>query len=213
MRIHSLLFNGRRISLNSSSPSYSTLFPMNDLVSHVDQTNRCLRRSSRLLSATTTQHVIIPSLTPEQEVKAVGLRKRKRRVSIGSGTDEAKGSYQISPRKGIMDVHTSPKSHLVKNSKGNSACKNNQDDEEFEEPPQPKPKKKREPRPEPVYVIPDIPVKETLFKGRLGEILLFSPLRIHETLIPIFSGYACLNTVLRNKKPATEAVFCSRTCR
>lgn len=26
-------------------------------------------------------------------------------------------------------------------------------------------------------------------------------------------GYACLNTVLRNKRPAAESVFCSRTCR
>ncbi|KAL4073835.1 UV-endonuclease UvdE [Scleroderma citrinum] len=38
--------------------------------------------------------------------------------------------------------------------------------------------------------IPDV---QTTFNGRLG--------------------YACLNTVLRNKKPASEAVFCSRTCR
>ncbi|EIW83196.1 UV-endonuclease UvdE [Coniophora puteana RWD-64-598 SS2] len=58
------------------------------------------------------------------------------------------------------------------------------------------PKKKRKPRapkPEPVYVIPDVEKKESTFKGRLG--------------------YACLNTVLRNKKPASEAIFCSRTCR
>ncbi|KAL9711542.1 hypothetical protein Ac2012v2_004613 [Leucoagaricus gongylophorus] len=27
------------------------------------------------------------------------------------------------------------------------------------------------------------------------------------------AGYACLNTVLRNKKPASESIFCSRTCR
>ncbi|KAJ7141292.1 UV-endonuclease UvdE-domain-containing protein [Mycena epipterygia] len=35
--------------------------------------------------------------------------------------------------------------------------------------------------------------KKTTFKGRLG--------------------YACLNTVLRNKKPAKDSIFCSRTCR
>ncbi|KAJ7045992.1 UV-endonuclease UvdE-domain-containing protein [Mycena alexandri] len=48
-------------------------------------------------------------------------------------------------------------------------------------------------RPDPTYIIPDVTSKETTFKGRLG--------------------YACLNTVLRNKKPAKDSVFCSRTCR
>ncbi|PFH49736.1 hypothetical protein AMATHDRAFT_120164, partial [Amanita thiersii Skay4041] len=43
------------------------------------------------------------------------------------------------------------------------------------------------------YIIPDVQRRETTFKGRLG--------------------YACLNTILRNKKPANQAVFCSRTCR
>ncbi|THU80485.1 UV-endonuclease UvdE [Dendrothele bispora CBS 962.96] len=56
-----------------------------------------------------------------------------------------------------------------------------------------KPRKPRAPKPEPVYIIPDVERKETKFRGRLG--------------------YACLNTVLRNKKPASDAVFCSRTCR
>lgn len=56
-----------------------------------------------------------------------------------------------------------------------------------------KPRKPKEPI---VYDIPDIPQAEkkmTTFKGRLG--------------------YACLNTVLRNKRPAREAIFCSRTLR
>nr|GAT58052.1 predicted protein [Mycena chlorophos] len=48
-------------------------------------------------------------------------------------------------------------------------------------------------REEPVYVIPEVARKETTFRGRLG--------------------YACLNTILRNQKPAKTAVFCSRTCR
>ncbi|KIY50147.1 UV-endonuclease UvdE, partial [Fistulina hepatica ATCC 64428] len=43
------------------------------------------------------------------------------------------------------------------------------------------------------YIIPDVERKETTYRGRLG--------------------YACLNTILRNKKPARESVFCSRTCR
>ncbi|KAJ7680796.1 UV-endonuclease UvdE-domain-containing protein [Mycena polygramma] len=55
------------------------------------------------------------------------------------------------------------------------------------------PRKTRQPKPEPTYIIPDVLKKETTFKGRLG--------------------YACLNTVLRNKKPAKDAIFCSRTCR
>lgn len=57
----------------------------------------------------------------------------------------------------------------------------------------PKPKRRRKAQEEPVYVIPDVEKKTTTFKGRLG--------------------YACLNTVLRNKKPAAESIFCSRTCR
>lgn len=41
--------------------------------------------------------------------------------------------------------------------------------------------------------IPDVEKRDTTFRGRLG--------------------YACLNTLLRSKKPAAEATFCSRTCR
>ena len=67
--------------------------------------------------------------------------------------------------------------------------------EELEEKPkkkQRKPRKPREPKPEPVYVIPDVEklAPHPTFDGRLG--------------------YACLNTILRAKKPP---VFCSRTCR
>ncbi|KAG6869109.1 hypothetical protein C0993_001674 [Termitomyces sp. T159_Od127] len=63
-------------------------------------------------------------------------------------------------------------------------------DEEVEAP---KPQRKRQPKAEPVYIIPDVEIKTTTFKGRLG--------------------YACLNTVLRNKRPTSVSVFCSRTCR
>ncbi|OAX39787.1 UV-endonuclease UvdE [Rhizopogon vinicolor AM-OR11-026] len=62
----------------------------------------------------------------------------------------------------------------------------------FDEQPRKK-KRQRALKPEPVYDIPEVERKETTFRGRLG--------------------YACLNTVLRNKKPADEAIFCSRTCR
>ncbi|KAJ3772031.1 UV-endonuclease UvdE-domain-containing protein [Lentinula raphanica] len=67
------------------------------------------------------------------------------------------------------------------------------DEEGYEETKVKKTRKPRKPKPEPVYVIPDVERRETKFRGRLG--------------------YACLNTILRNKKPASEAVFCSRTCR
>ncbi|KAF8643548.1 hypothetical protein AX16_008936 [Volvariella volvacea WC 439] len=66
-----------------------------------------------------------------------------------------------------------------------------EDDDEFVA--EKKPRKKRAPKPEPVYIIPDVEKKETTFRGRLG--------------------YACLNTVLRNRRPASESIFCSRTCR
>ncbi|KAI9571153.1 UV-endonuclease UvdE-domain-containing protein [Boletus coccyginus] len=54
-------------------------------------------------------------------------------------------------------------------------------------------KRRRAGKPEPVYIITDVEKKATTFRGRLG--------------------YACLNTVLRNTKPAHDAIFCSRTCR
>ncbi|TFK44321.1 UV-endonuclease UvdE-domain-containing protein [Crucibulum laeve] len=57
----------------------------------------------------------------------------------------------------------------------------------------PSPKKRQKTKVEPVYIIPEVEKKKSTFKGRLG--------------------YACLNTVLRNKKSASESVFCSRTCR
>lgn len=55
-----------------------------------------------------------------------------------------------------------------------------------------KPRKPRAPKPEPVYVIPEVEKLPNTqgFQGRLG--------------------YACLNTILRKRKPP---VFCSRTCR
>lgn len=68
------------------------------------------------------------------------------------------------------------------------------DAEKLEEKPkkQRKPRKPRAPKPEPVYVIPEVEKlpNDQGFNGRLG--------------------YACLNTILRKRKPP---VFCSRTCR
>lgn len=70
-------------------------------------------------------------------------------------------------------------------------------------------KRKRMPRPEPVYIISDVEKKETTFRGRLGVEIPFCV----SNYVDQFPGYACLNTVLRNKKPASEGIFCSRTCR
>ncbi|KIM45281.1 hypothetical protein M413DRAFT_66385 [Hebeloma cylindrosporum] len=46
---------------------------------------------------------------------------------------------------------------------------------------------------EPAYIIPDVERKASNFHGRLG--------------------YACLNTILRAKRPVASSIFCSRTCR
>ena len=82
----------------------------------------------------------------------------------------------------------------------------NDQDEEFV--PDKKPRRRQAPKPEPVYVIPDVERKETTFKGRLGSYHLLSFMWTYPC-----AGYACLNTVLRNKKPASDSIFCSRTCR
>ena len=82
----------------------------------------------------------------------------------------------------------------------------NDQDEEFV--PDKKPRRRQAPKPEPVYVIPDVEHKETTFKGRLGSYHLLSFMWTYPC-----AGYACLNTVLRNKKPASDSIFCSRTCR
>jgi UV DNA damage endonuclease len=72
-------------------------------------------------------------------------------------------------------------------------------------------KRRRKVQEEVVYVIPDVEKKTTTFRGRLGECQGHVSLGQHKTEGGI--GYACLNTILRNKKPSDESVFCSRTCR
>jgi hypothetical protein len=59
----------------------------------------------------------------------------------------------------------------------------------------PKARKPRAPKPEPVYEIPE--VEKKVLSHAKG----------------VRYGYACLNTVLRNKKPAKDSIFCSRTLR
>ncbi|KAF9567944.1 UV-endonuclease UvdE [Agrocybe pediades] len=164
---------------------------MNDLVVRVEQTTQCLRRSSRLL-ATSAHTVALASLTPEPEPTASHTKKRKRKLAVDSETEEGETARE----GGTADVQPSPRTRKSANKKTSSVRKvaTQVDGDDWVEASSPsKPRKKREPKPEPVYIIPDVARKETTFKGRLG--------------------YACLNTILRTKKPATEAVFCSRTCR
>ncbi|KAL0956843.1 hypothetical protein HGRIS_002955 [Hohenbuehelia grisea] len=92
----------------------------------------------------------------------------------------------------VEEPEASPKRKRQTRTKKRKAQKI-EDGESFDTEVQKSPRKKRAPKPEPVYVIPDVELLETTFRGRLG--------------------YACLNTILRNKKPATDSIFCSRTCR
>ena len=67
-----------------------------------------------------------------------------------------------------------------------------------------------------VYDIPPVETKATTYKGELSSLLLFHSGEYGELMHPSCAGrlgYACLNTILRNKKPAKDAIFCSRTCR
>lgn len=131
----------------------------------IPTTIMALRRSTRLLAATSLEHSIhvsTRSLINESQFESADgnapKRVRKRKLSSDQGlSDEDSGEYSM----------------------GASS--------------KPPPTKRRGKVEAVTYVIPDVQRKETTYKGRLG--------------------YACLNTVLRNKKPASEAVFCSRTCR
>ncbi|KIM83192.1 hypothetical protein PILCRDRAFT_819416 [Piloderma croceum F 1598] len=119
-------------------------------------------------------------------------------VDVDASFDRHIASRRNQPRtaKARIRAHTlddgepDPITDPPKTKKRARKAKESEDDDESTPK---KPRKPRPPKPEPVYVIPDVERKETTFKGRLG--------------------YACLNTILRNKKPASEAVFCSRTCR
>ncbi|KAJ3564432.1 hypothetical protein NP233_g8298 [Leucocoprinus birnbaumii] len=140
--------------------------------------------------------------TSIQEAAVLSQRREMASAMNIDATDEELKELDISAVDSVVSLEMppekekSPQKSKQKSKKRKRGAKTAEvevieDDEEFA--PVKKPRKKRAPKPEPVYVIPDVPRKETTFKGRLG--------------------YACLNTVLRNKKPANESVFCSRTCR
>lgn len=157
-----------------------------------------LRRSTRLTArqvvATTASVCILP------ETKPRGTQKEAQ-PSQATGDESDGGSTQ----------DNKPLPTRVENKRRKRAKVEASDNSEYSEPKVKRPRKARDPKPEPVYIIPDVERKETTFRGRLGE--------FHSTTIWIIgvngshSGYACLNTVLRNKRPAHSSIFCSRTCR
>ncbi|KAJ3828141.1 UV-endonuclease UvdE-domain-containing protein [Lentinula raphanica] len=120
--------------------------------------------------------------------------KRKRTQKAVTVAAETEGLSDLSSLDDDESAtQESKKSSAKRTKKTARKIKVDIDEEGYEETKVKKTRKPRKPKPEPVYVIPDVERRETKFRGRLG--------------------YACLNTILRNKKPASEAVFCSRTCR
>ncbi|KAG9316757.1 UV-endonuclease UvdE-domain-containing protein [Chiua virens] len=124
-------------------------------------------------------------LTPlEDEVEITKKRSRKRRKKACPKSVAVEGDQ--SPGEEGQAKRLKPRN----TSPRKRAASQVPEDNDLESPSK---KRKHCSKPEPIYVIPDVEKKATSFKGRLG--------------------YACLNTVLRSKKPAREAIFCSRTCR
>lgn len=127
---------------------------------------------------------------------AASLSKADIVIPVAQGAEESDSS--LSPMDEDSDVVVVPKKtkrrtkSQAKKRKG-SQLNTDEAEEDGGQEASASPRKKRAPKPEPVYVIPDVEKRMTTFQGRLG--------------------YACLNTILRNKKPAADAVFCSRTCR
>ncbi|CAA7271235.1 unnamed protein product [Cyclocybe aegerita] len=161
------------------------------LVSSLDQVGQVgqtLRRSGRLLSAAASSVQVQETYSADGPlVSRVSKRKRVETRGVVVEGEAITVNATAFDEAATLEL-PSPKK---KRSKKAKASPQNEGDEFVEG--AAKPKRKRAPIPEPVYVIPDVEKKETTFKGRLG--------------------YACLNTVLRNKKPATDSIFCSRTCR
>ncbi|KIK69416.1 hypothetical protein GYMLUDRAFT_35478 [Collybiopsis luxurians FD-317 M1] len=165
-------------------------------------------QTTGLLSGESTEPepaVAMMNMDVELSAPAAPSKKRKRGKKEPEVETEAVEASTLEPLSSLSPSPP-PKPKKRKKSKGKKKTKGPEAEEEaaaaadddgdlYQETPSKKPRKPRarKPKPEPVYVIPDVERRETKFRGRLG--------------------YACLNTVLRNKKPASEAVFCSRTCR
>ncbi|KAJ3996777.1 UV-endonuclease UvdE-domain-containing protein [Lentinula boryana] len=173
---------------------------MNSSLASPTETLPSQRRSARIhtmTSNTNTQaSAVLVTADDEAGVIATTTAKRKR---VLKEVVEGAEAVILSDLPSLDDVENPPpktKKKRAGTKKSKSIIKTvkaDVDEEPYEETKLKKARKPRKPKPEPVYGIPDVERRETKFRGRLG--------------------YACLNTILRNKKPASEAVFCSRTCR
>ncbi|CCL99383.1 uncharacterized protein FIBRA_01401 [Fibroporia radiculosa] len=136
-----------------------------------------------------------PRQTRSESKKPVHLSDSNSIMVVDSEKTSQSEKRRISTRKRVVPERYTQAQEEVEEAK---ALVDNGEDSpltQLESDDEPKPVKKRQRRKkelEPVvYDIPEVERKETAFTGRLG--------------------YACLNTLLRARKP--ESVFCSRTCR
>lgn len=150
------------------------------------------RRSARLMSASSAQIQTVDHL---DEIKKQPARKASKRRKVDDTTIKAQN---IPPAAEITAAPVTDQPAQFEDTDAKPLHS----------------KRRRRPKPEPVYIIPDVEKKETSFRGRLGESnYLLDLLLVFVSDLSVHGGYACLNTILRNKKPADESVFCSRTCR
>ncbi|KAJ3733393.1 UV-endonuclease UvdE-domain-containing protein [Lentinula guzmanii] len=202
-RFSSVLFSqSSKFPLSRSSLSLIAFLnsSMNSPLTSPTETLPSQRRSARIHTMTSNTNIQASavSVTADDEAGVIATTTAKRkRVS----KEVAKGAEAVilSDLSSLEDVENPPpktkkkKAGTKKSKRIIKTVKADVDEELDEETKLKKARKPRKPKPEPVYDIPDVERRETKFRGRLG--------------------YACLNTILRNKKPASEAVFCSRTCR
>ncbi|KAF8973043.1 UV-endonuclease UvdE-domain-containing protein [Flammula alnicola] len=172
------------------NPYFVGFSVMNDLVSRLDHATATLRRSARLFSVSTTEVRAVEKESTSQAVPIVPRQRKHVRLAVQGSEHQLAEDSKIPDKAVGLE---SPPSRQKTSLKRTRAIKGDDDGSEEFMDTHSKPKGKRKLQPDPVYAIEDVEMKETSFKGRLG--------------------YACLNTVLRNKKPATESIFCSRTCR
>lgn len=161
-----------------------------------------LRRSTRLLPSGNMSSINTETTSFQEIPDPSILAHRRETASVMNidATDNELKELDTSVMDSIValampsqDEPKGTKKKAKKRKRSSKATEEQANEDGEDSVPEKKTRKQRAPKPEPVYVIPDVERKETTFRGRLG--------------------YACLNTVLRNKKPASESVFCSRTCR
>ncbi|KAJ3971166.1 UV-endonuclease UvdE-domain-containing protein [Lentinula raphanica] len=182
-----------------SSSSFAILHIAMDAPALSTENSLSRRRSARIRTmATSVSTASVTATATAQDDSDIAMTttttKRKRTQKAVTVAAETEGLSDLSSLDDDESAtQESKKSSAKRTKKTARKIKVDIDEEGYEETKVKKTRKPRKPKPEPVYVIPDVERRETKFRGRLG--------------------YACLNTILRNKKPASEAVFCSRTCR